>query len=85
MIDWVVRYVFQVEGLYDKIKVLSKRAHADAHKSTILSTLLLHQEKAYELEKLGPISGSGFFTVNKEVLTTMISTTLTYFIILYQM
>ena len=43
-----------------------------------------YKEKADAVENLGPVTGAGFFAVDKSTLTAMISTLLTYFIILIQ-
>ena len=37
-----------------------------------------------EIESLGPLTGLGFFNIEKSTLTSMVSTALTYIIILVQ-
>ena len=37
-----------------------------------------------EIESLGPLTGLGFFDIEKSTLTSMVSTALTYIIILVQ-
>jgi hypothetical protein len=42
------------------------------------------KEKANKVANLGPLTGAGFFTIEKSTLTAMLSTVLTYVIILIQ-
>ncbi len=52
--------------------------------SKTMTELMKFKEKADEVANLGPVTGAGFFAVEKSTLTAMVSTLLTYFIILIQ-
>ncbi len=49
-----------------------------------MQELMQYKEKADAVGNLGPVTGAGFFAVEKSTLTAMVSTLLTYFIILIQ-
>ena len=51
----------------------------------ILTILWKVRDAADELQTSKPLTGAGYFNVEKTTLTAMVSTTATYAVILYQM
>ena len=83
----VVGYiVIEMEDIYAKVMKIAVKGKEDAYRCGASSVELMQQkDAAEELGRSSPLTGWGFFTIEKNTITSMISITLTYTIILLQM
>ena len=82
----VTYFTLEMEKIYDLIKkIVTKGRHDAFEKSSSLRDLLKMQVSVDELEASGPLTGYGFFTIEKSTLVALLSYVLTYLIILMQM
>ena len=83
---FVTNFTLEMEKVYGLVQDIVTKGRSDAfEKSSTLRDLLKMQISVDELEASGPLTGYGFFIIEKSTLTTMLSHLLTYLIILMQM
>ncbi|XP_023323623.1 uncharacterized protein LOC111697748 [Eurytemora carolleeae] len=73
------------EGVYELVAKVAAKGKDDAYFNTKLEDVLKVRDAADELQTSKPLTGAGYFNVEKTTLTAMVSTTATYAVILYQM
>ena len=78
-------YIFDVDSVYTALAEVVRQGHDHAHKAHDLRSLLALKDALAGLEASGPLSGLGFFPIERSTLLGMMSTTLTYIIILIQL
>jgi len=77
--------VHNVEIIYQQIEQIVSKGNSDAYRMMDMIKIHKMQNQVGELEKSGPVTTFGFFTVNRGIFTSMVSTTITYILILMQM
>ena len=77
--------VHNVEIIYQQIEQIVSKGNSDAYRMMDMIKIHKMQNQVGELEKSGPVTTFGFFTVNRGIFTAMVSTTITYILILIQM
>ena len=77
--------VHQVEIVYKQIAQIVSKGNMDAYRTMDMIKIHMMQNHVAELDQSGPLTAAGFFTVNRGLFTAMVSTTVTYILILMQM
>ena len=82
-------FVFLAEDIYARLRQISAKGRASAlihvtPKRLNVRRLLEFNNKLNELDALVPLTGAGFFNLEKGTISSIVATTLTYSIILMQ-
>ena len=72
------------EEAYDSLQSLNKPLEKMMVNEHDLATKELIKTTMRKLEKVRPLNGNGYFNITRETLTSIVSTTVTYLIILLQ-
>ena len=93
----VTMFVYKAEDMYGKLEEFLVKGRASANVCTAIPVLNIEDSqiadltkrlefhtKLNELDTLGPLTGAGFFNIEKRTLVTMGATTVTYAIIMMQ-
>ena len=92
-IVFLVIFVFLAESIYARLRQISIRGRSNTQAETkqasvgcsqTLRRILELNAKLDELEAVVPLTGAGFFNIEKGTITSIVGTTLTYAIILMQ-
>jgi len=80
----ILSLVFTVEGLYDHTAQLEMRVRSALGGSSKKEKRQKLKQQLLELSSQKPLTAKGYFTISKETLTSMLSVSITYLIILVQ-
>ena len=72
------------EALYDKIKNMAKKLQSSIENNQRISEIEKINFLIKEIDNTKPLNGNGYFDLTKSTLTSIVSISCTYFIILLQ-
>jgi hypothetical protein len=85
LIIFIVVFIGQLETCYDLVKELAARAKRESVNAGSMKEMFQMQIAADELKDCCPFTANNFFKLDRETLTAMLATTITYLVVLVQM
>ena len=82
---FLVFFIGQLETCYDLVKELAARAKRESVNAGSMKEMFKMQIAADELKACCPFTANNFFKLDRETLTAMLATTITYLVVLVQM
>ena len=82
---FLVFFIGQLETCYDLVKELAARAKRESVNAGSMKEMFQMQIAADELKACCPFTANNFFKLDRETLTAMLATTITYLVVLMQL
>ena len=85
VIIFIVFFIGQLETCYDLVKQLAARVKRESVNAGSMKEMFQMQIAADELKDCCPFTANNFFKLDRETLTAMLATTITYLVVLMQL